>query len=68
MSSYEHKNLSGSIFPNDKKTEDAQPDFRGSCLINGVEFWVSAWHRESKEGGRKYIGLQFTLKEEKEAA
>lgn len=68
MSSYEHKNLSGSIFPNDKKTEDAQPDFRGSCLINGVEFWLSGWHRESKEGGRKYIGLQFTLKEEKEAA
>lgn len=67
MSSYQHKNLSGSIFENDKKTEESQPDFRGSCLINGVEFWLSAWRRESRDG-KKYIGLQFTLKEEKEAA
>lgn len=67
MSAYEHKNLSGSIFPNDKKNEAAQPDLRGSCLINGVQFWVSAWNRESRDG-KKYIGLQFTLKEEKEAA
>lgn len=67
MSTYQHKNLSGSIFENDNKTEDGQPDLRGSCMINGVEFWVSAWHRESK-GGQKYVGLQFTLKEQREAA
>jgi len=32
----------GVMFKNDK-TNDAQPDYRGSANIDGVEMWASGW-------------------------
>jgi hypothetical protein len=39
---YEQKDNSGSLFRNDKRETDSQPHAKGSALIEGVEFWVSA--------------------------
>lgn len=39
----------GSIWKNDRKEKETQPDFKGSINVEGTEFWVSAWKR--KEGG-----------------
>ena len=49
---YEMKPGSFSIFPNDKKTKDTQPDWKGSIkLPNGEEFWFDAWNKQGTKGG-----------------
>ena len=50
---YEAKDMNGSIFVNDKKTKDNQPDRRGSCKIDGVEYWISGWLKDTN--GKKWM-------------
>ena len=59
---YEHKEGQGSLFRNDKQNE-RQPDFKGSILIKGVLYNISAWNRTS-QNGREYISLQAEEKTE----
>lgn len=62
---YEMKELSGSLFKNNKREKDTHPNATGSCLINGVEYWVSAWTKEDKNGN-KWQSLAFKPKDEKQ--
>ena len=62
---YEQRELSGSLFKNEKKTEDKHPNMTGSCLIDGVEYWVSAWTKEGTKG--KWQSLAFKRKDERAA-
>ena len=55
-------NLSGALFKNDKKETEKHPDYKGSCEIDGTEYWVSSWLNESKNG-RKYLSLRFSPKD-----
>ena len=64
---YEQKDNSGSLFKNDKKTTDSHPNARGSAMIGGVEFWVSAWTKKDKNGN-PWQSLAFTKKEPKQDA
>jgi hypothetical protein len=41
MMAYEQKDNSGSIFKNDRKESANHPDAKGSCMIDGVEYWIS---------------------------
>jgi len=43
--SYEHKVNSGSIFPNQKKTSDNQPDFKGQVNVEGKLFDIAIWNK-----------------------
>jgi hypothetical protein len=61
---YEQRELSGSLFKNQKQTGDKSPQMTGSCLIGGVEYWVSAWTREGEKG--RWQSLAFTKKDAKE--
>lgn len=56
-------NLTGALFKNDKKETEKHPDYKGSCEIEGTEYWVSSWLNESKNG-RKYLSLKFKAKDE----
>lgn len=60
---YEMKDMSGSLFKNEKRDKDTHPHATGSALIDGVEYWVSAWTKEGKNG--KWQSLAFKRKEEK---
>lgn len=53
---YQQREGQGSLFKNDKQNE-RQPDFKGSIMIKGVLYNVSAWNRTS-QNGREYISLQ----------
>jgi uncharacterized protein (DUF736 family) len=66
MSDYDDTNR-GALFKNDKKESDRHPDYRGSLNVNGEEFWISAWLKESK-AGTKYMSLSVTAKDEQRAA
>lgn len=58
---YEQRELSGSLFKNDKKEAESHPDLKGSALIDGVEYWVSGWTKERQSG--KWISLAFKKKD-----
>lgn len=64
MSTYEQKPDTGALFINDKREKDTQPNAKGSALIDGVEYWVSAWTNTSSKG-TKYQSLKFERKSEK---
>ena len=53
----------GSLFKNDKKTEEKHPDLNGSINIEGVDYWISGWSKVSK-GNQKYISLSVRQKQE----
>lgn len=57
-------NLRGALFENDRKEKDGDPDMRGQCEIDGVEYWVAAWWKNSNKTG-DYLSLAFTLKDER---
>ena len=48
----------GSLRRNDKRETDRHPEFKGSCVVTGVEYWLAAWVREGDDGG-KYFSLSF---------
>lgn len=43
-------NLSGALFQNDRQEKDGDPDMKGSCEVDGVEYWVAAWWNKTKDG------------------
>lgn len=60
MSKY---NNTGGLFKNDKKETDNHPDYKGSCFVDGIEYWLSSWINTDKNGN-KYMSLKFNKKEE----
>lgn len=59
---YQHKPNSGSLFRNDRREKDTHPHARGDAVIDGVEYWISAWTNE--KNGNKYQSLKFSRKDE----
>ena len=46
----EQKQNTGTIFKNDKKTADNQPDYRGKINVEGKELEISLWVRTAQSG------------------
>ena len=61
---YATKELSGSLFKNDRKEKDSHPNLQGSALIDGVDYWVSGWTK-TRDNGDKWISLAFKRKDAK---
>jgi len=64
---FEQRENTDAIFVNDRKTEDSHPDSTGTALIAGVEYYISAWRREAKNG-KRYLALSFKPKEDSDTA
>lgn len=60
---YVHKDNSGTLFTNDKKEKNNHPAFKGSAVINGIEYWVNAW-KNSGKNGKTYLSISYTQKEQ----
>jgi hypothetical protein len=60
---YTHKENSGSLFKNEKREKDTHPNMTGTALIDGKEYWVSAWTKEGEKG--RWQSLSFKPKEQK---
>lgn len=60
MTTYTPRELSGSLFKNDKGDNPNRPDYRGDICINGVVYSLSAWIKEGQRG--KFMSLQATPK------
>ena len=57
----EKKNNSGVLFKSDKKETANHPDYKGNITVDGVDYWLSAWIKEGKNG--KFMGLAVNPKE-----
>jgi hypothetical protein len=49
----------GVLFENDRKETENQPDYTGSLDVDGEEFRLAAWIRESQQG-QEYMSLAIT--------
>lgn len=61
MSEYDNNNR-GALFKNNKRENDRQPEYTGTVEVNHVEYYLSAWVKESKTG-QKFFSLAFTPKD-----
>lgn len=60
---YEQRDNSGSSFKNDRKEKPTHPDYKGSAKIDGVDYWVSSWIKESANGV-KFLSHSYTAKDQ----
>ncbi len=59
---FQHKPNTGTLFRNDKKEKETDPNAKGSAFIGGVEFWIASWTND--KDGKKYQNLKFSRKDE----
>lgn len=62
MSQYDNTNT-GALFINDKAGNDKRPDRKGTLNVEGVEYQISGWIREKKNGGEKFLSLKVERKD-----
>ncbi len=63
---YEQRDNSGSLFKNDRKEKETHPDYKGSCMVGGVEMWMSAWLKTGANG-TKFMSFSFQPKDQQQA-
>lgn len=64
---YEQKDLTGSLFKNERKTTDQHPGMTGSALIDGVAYFVDSWKNVAGDGS-PYLALKFKRKDKQPGA
>lgn len=62
MAKFEHRDNSGTLFKNDRRTSDKHPEYKGEGVVNGVPVWISAWVKEGTKG--KFFSMAFQPKDE----
>jgi hypothetical protein len=58
---YQQRDNSGSLWVNDKKTEDKHPDRTGSLMVNGEEYFIDGWLKETSTG-KRFLSLSVKRK------
>ena len=67
MSKYEQRDNSGSLFKVDEsKKRERGPDYSGTAMIDGAEYFMDAWLKSS-ESGRRWMSFSFKRKEKQAA-
>jgi hypothetical protein len=65
MEKYDNTNK-GAMFKNDRKKSETHPDLGGTINVDGKDYYINAWKKESKKGVPFY-SLSVKEKVEKEA-
>ena len=58
---YDNTNT-GLLSRNDRKEKDTHPDYKGQINVDGVEYWLSGWVKERKDGTGKFFSLSVSPK------
>lgn len=64
---FEQKDNSGSLFVNDRKTQDNHPDRSGTIMVDGKLFWINGWLKRTA-GGDPFLSLSVKPKTGQHAA
>ena len=48
----------GVLFVNDRKASDKHPDRKGSINIDGKEYWLSGWDKQTSRGDTISLSVQ----------
>lgn len=48
----------GILFKNDRKENEKHPDYKGTLNVDGVEFWISGWRKDTKKGPALSLSVQ----------
>lgn len=59
----EKRDNSGALFKAKENENPKWPGYEGSAMIDGKEYWLSAWVKEGKSG--KFFSLAFKPKDAK---
>jgi hypothetical protein len=54
---YDNRNK-GVLFVNDRKENDKHPDRKGSINIDGKDYWLSAWNKQTSKGDTISLSVQ----------
>ena len=59
----ESRDMSGTLSKNLDKDESHPkwPDYNGSVMVDGIDYWLSGWIRDGKRG--KFLSLNVKAKE-----
>lgn len=63
---FEQKDNSGALFKNDRREKDTHPHATGTAMIDGVEYWISAWTKDGQKG--RFQSLSFKRKDARQAS
>ena len=55
----------GTLGKNHNKKGDSHPDYSGQLNVDGVDYWLSGWLKESKKDGSKFFSLAVKPKDSK---
>lgn len=68
---YDNTN-SGMLARNKRREKDTHPEYTGTINVDGVEYWMSAWIKEGRDGsklaGEKYFSIAITKKDAPKSA
>lgn len=59
---YDNSN-SGILSRNERKEQPSHPDFKGAINVAGVDYWLSGWVKERKDGSGKFFSLSVKPKD-----
>jgi uncharacterized protein (DUF736 family) len=59
---YDQKDNTGSLFVNVEKRSENFPDYSGSVRIEGADWWISGWKKQSKDG-KTFLSLSVKRKD-----
>jgi hypothetical protein len=62
VTEYDNTNR-GVLFKNAEKRTERSADYSGSLNVDGVEFFLDAWVKESSKDGRKFFSLSVKRKD-----
>jgi hypothetical protein len=57
------RDMSGTLGRNTRKEKETHPTHTGRCVVDGKEYWISAWTKEGNDGS-KFFSLAFKPREE----
>lgn len=59
--SFKTKDNTGSLFKNEDKANPNGPDYSGSAMVDGVDYFFDAWLKTA-ETGRRWMSFSFKAK------
>ena len=64
---FELKPNCGSLFINQRKTQDTHPDMTGEINIDGKLYWLNGWSKITKDG-KKWLSVSIKPKQQNKQA